>query len=155
MARWLVADGCSHQSGGVVDVGSLTKETRKEGKARETWQQPEPLRRSKQLLRDSTTGSPWAITTRKQVPLEKQLKEICHRVRMQSGRLHTSASFDGFSPQLLHNSIQPHAGEMAPDFSMSPIQTDNASRRPFENSLLHDRSPLGTPLWPGWMLRPL
>lgn len=38
---------------------------------------------------------------------------------------------------------------------MSPIPTDNASRRPFEISLLHDRSPLGTPLWPGWMLHPL
>ena len=75
MARWLVADGCSHQSGGVVDVGSLTgtEETRKEGKARETWQQPEPYSdQSNYLLRDSTIGSPGAITNRKQVPLEKQ-----------------------------------------------------------------------------------
>ena len=55
MAGWMVADGGSHQSGGVVEVGSLTKETRKEGKARETWQQPEPLQRTPTAIKATTT----------------------------------------------------------------------------------------------------
>lgn len=160
MARWLVADGCSHQSGGVVDVGSLTgtEETRKEGKARETWQQPEPLQRSKQL--PTTRLNNW-ITMSNHKPQTGAIRETIKE----------------------HMSSNPHAKQTSPHqpvsltasrlsysttlFSLmqvkwrptsayvSPIPTDNASRRPFEISLLHDRSPLGTPLWLGWMLRPL
>lgn len=78
MARWLVADGCTWAAT-KAEVSLMLvrlpvpRKLGRKARPEKLGSNPNPYSdQSNYLLRDSTIGSPGAITNRKQVPLEKQ-----------------------------------------------------------------------------------